>query len=233
VAPRQRSCRPSTWSRSPHLQSASVPPLPSPPRLEIGSLSPQPGVGSEFWGRVSDAQGAPRGAATSAMGLDARWRGSRVRPLSSGSRSQLTGRGPIETKPPPSLTGDRTSLRREPSIDEFSAIPSAPLRAIAPQKRVATHRTRSFPGRSRPPFNLAHASRGRAQRRGVHTAPNQTAPVGPTASSRGHIVREGRDHLERAAPRGLKEKTSGLSTLADVIRIESDSGTADKAPWYE
>jgi hypothetical protein len=49
--------------------------------------------------------------------------------------------------------------------------------------------------------------------------------VGPTASSRGHTVREDRDDLERGAPCGLNKKASGLSILANVVRIESNSVT--------
>ena len=53
--------------------------------------------------------------------------------------------------------------------------------------------------------------------------------MGPTASSWGHSIREDRADLERGAPRGLKKKASGLSTLANVIRIESNSVTGTAA----
>ena len=71
-------------------------------------------------------------------------------------------------------TSDRLShqRQRQPSLDEFSAIPSAPLREIAGQKRVAPHWTRSLSRRSHPPFDLARADRRRAQRRGVHGTAN-------------------------------------------------------------
>jgi len=54
-------------------------------------------------------------------------------------------------------TSDRPShqRQRQPSLHESAVIPSAPLREIAGQKRVATHSTRGFSSRSHPPFNLS------------------------------------------------------------------------------